>query len=61
MAQDFFSAFGSGDSDRAINSMDAQRVAFAAIQGLNQLVNEKDAEIATLKADTAAIKTRLGM
>ena len=61
MAQDFFSAFGLGDSDRAINSMDAQRVAFAAIQGLNQLVNEKDAEIATLKADTAAIKTRLGM
>ena len=61
MAQDFFSAFGLGDSDRAINSMDAQRVALAAIQGLNQLVNEKDAEIATLKADTAAIKTRLGM
>ena len=56
MARDFFRAFGLGDSDRAINSMDAQGVAFAAIQGLIQLVNEKDAEIATLKADMAAIK-----
>jgi hypothetical protein len=61
MSQDFFRAFGLGDSDRAINSVDAQGVAFAAIQGLHQVVQEKDAEIAKLKADMAAIKKRLGM
>ncbi|MGL4233044.1 MAG: tail fiber domain-containing protein, partial [Casimicrobium sp.] len=61
MSQDFFRAFGLGDSDRAINSVDAQGVAFAAIQGLHQIVKEKDAEIAKLKADMVAIKKRLGM
>jgi hypothetical protein len=64
MAQDFFRAFrqwGLSDSDRSINSVDAQGVAFAAIQGLNQIVKEKDAEIAKLKADIAAIKKRLRM
>ena len=60
--------FGVGDSDRAINSVDAQGVAFAAIQGLHALVKDKDREIAslkrdrdTMKAEMAAIKRRLGM
>jgi hypothetical protein len=64
MSQDFSKAFrtlGMGDSETSINSVDAQGVAFAAIQGLNQIVKEKDAEIAKLKADIAAIKKRLGM
>lgn len=61
MSQDFFRAFNLGDSDTSINSIDAQGVAFAAIQGLNQIVKEKDKEIARLKADIASIKTRLGM
>jgi hypothetical protein len=64
MSQDFSKAFrtlGVGDSETSINSVDAQGVAFAAIQGLNQIVKEKDAEIARLKADIAAIKKRLGM
>ena len=54
MAQDFHRAFGLGDSDRHINSVDAQGVAFAAIQGLHQVVQDKDREIAALKRDRDA-------
>jgi trimeric autotransporter adhesin len=72
MAQDFRSAFGLGSGDKMINSTDAQGVALAAIQGLNQKLIEqaqqikaKDHEIAKLKAkydaDIAAIKKKLGM
>ncbi len=78
MSQDFFAAFrglGVGDDERSINSVDAQGVAFAAIQGLHKIVKEKDAEIMRLrrdqiasdaalqamKAEVAAIKKRLGM
>ncbi len=38
MAEDFYAAFGLGDGDRAINTLDADGVAFAAIQGLYSLV-----------------------
>ena len=65
MAQDFYRAFGLGDSDKAINSIDSSGVAFAAIQGLNErlvaLVKVKDAENAKLKARLAAIEKKLGM
>ncbi len=78
MSQDFFNAFrslGVSGSETSINSVDAQGVAFAAIQGLFQMVKEKDAEILKLKrdrvasdaalaavsAEIAAIKKRLGM
>lgn len=50
VAQDFYDAFGLGDSDKAIGSIDETGVALAAIQGLNQKLHEKDAEIAELKA-----------
>ncbi len=53
MAQDFRAAFGLGADDRHIATVDADGVALAAIQGLNQkLVEElkrRDAEIAELK------------
>ncbi len=64
-AQDFYRAFGLGDSDKAINSNDSSGVAFAVIQGLNaRLVAQiklKDAENAKLKARLAAIEKKLGM
>jgi hypothetical protein len=41
MAQDFHAAFGLGDSDRTIGSVDADGVALAAIQGLNQKVEDE--------------------
>ncbi len=49
MAQDFRAAFGVGESDTGITSIDADGVALAAIQGLNQ----------KLEAENAALKARL--
>jgi hypothetical protein len=66
MAQDFAGAFEVGEDDRHINSVDADGVALAAIQGLYEFLKEKDAritaqerEIETLKARLAAIEERL--
>jgi hypothetical protein len=50
MAQDFHAAFAVGEDDRHITEVDEGGVALAAIQGLNQKLNEKDGEIQDLKA-----------
>lgn len=51
VAQDFHAAFGlNGADDKHIATVDEEGVALAAIQGLNQKLNEKDAEIQELKA-----------
>jgi len=49
MAQDFHAAFNIGPDDKHIATVDADGVALAAIQGLNQKVEEKDARIAELE------------
>lgn len=50
MAQDFHAAFGlNGDDEKHISVVDEGGVALAAIQGLNQKLVEKDAEIQALK------------
>lgn len=50
MAQDFQAAFGlNGNDDKHISVVDEGGVALAAIQGLNQKLQEKDAEILDLK------------
>lgn len=59
MAQDFYAAFGVGMDDKHISTIDADGVALAAIQGLYQVVQDKDAEIAGLQAENATLKTRL--
>ena len=56
MAQDFHAAFGLGTDDRHITTVDADGIAFAAIQGLNQKLAAKDAEIAALQARLAALE-----
>jgi hypothetical protein len=48
MAQDFYAAFGLGDSDRYIGLGDGQGLALAAIQALYRVVQEKDAQIRRL-------------
>lgn len=53
VAQDFHEAFGLGDSDKAIGTVDEGGVALAAIQGLNGLLEEKDAQLKRLVADQA--------
>jgi hypothetical protein len=63
MAQDFQAAFGLGEDDRHINSVDADGVALAAIQGLNQKVEDRSQEsgvrIQRLEAENADLKRRL--
>jgi hypothetical protein len=49
MAQDFYAAFHLGGGDTTITAVDPDGVALAAIQGLNQKLHEKDAEIEALK------------
>ncbi len=49
-AQDFYAAFQLGNSDKHIGTIDTDGVALAAIQGLYVVVQEKDAEIAELRA-----------
>lgn len=60
MAQDFAAAFGlNGGDDRTINTVDAQGVAFAAIQGLNAKLEQREAKIRTLETKLAALAERL--
>jgi Chaperone of endosialidase len=61
MAQDFFAAFRLGNDDKSISPMNMSGVALAAIQGLNQLVKEKDTEIVALKVRLKAIEKKLGL
>ncbi|MEI6676632.1 MAG: tail fiber domain-containing protein, partial [Verrucomicrobiota bacterium] len=49
MAQDFYAAFGVGEDERHITTVDEDGVALAAIQGLNMKLQEKDVEIQALK------------
>ncbi len=49
MAQDFHAAFGVGEDDQHITSVDEDGVALAAIQGLNQKIEAKDQEIHDLE------------
>jgi len=53
MSQDFYAAFGVGPDDQHIATVDADGVALAAIQGLNQKV---EAENAALKQEVAELK-----
>jgi hypothetical protein len=60
MAQDFHAAFGlNGDDDRHIATVDESGVALAAIQGLNQKLEQKEAEISELKARLSRLERLL--
>ncbi len=59
MAQDFHAAFGLGESSTYISSSDADGVALAAIQGLHQLVEEKECELVELRERNAEVEARL--
>jgi len=50
MAQDFHNQFPLNENDKALNDADLHGVALAAIQGLNQKLEQKDTEITELKA-----------
>ena len=63
MAQDFHAAFGLGFDDKHIATVDADGIALAAIQGLNQkleaqagALQERDDRIARLESDLAELR-----
>ncbi len=58
-AQDFMAAFGLGASERHIGTVDADGVVLAAIQGLYQVVQEKDAKIEALEARLSMLEEAL--
>ncbi|MCP3958144.1 MAG: tail fiber domain-containing protein [bacterium] len=58
MAEDFTEAFGVGDG-KSIRLGDASGVAFAAIKGVLELVQEKDALIQALEARLAELEDRV--
>lgn len=55
MAQDFREAFALGRDDKHITSVDADGVALAAIQGLNEKLEQKTREVDALKKNLAAL------
>jgi hypothetical protein len=63
MAQDFYSAFNVGEDDKHITEIDEGGVALAAIQGLNQKLEDqlkqKNDEIASLRAQLELLAQRL--
>lgn len=56
MAQDFSAAFGVGENDTTISTVDADGVALAAIQGLNQKL---ETELAQSRAENSGLQAQL--
>jgi len=59
MAQDFQKTFGLGEDDKSINSIDSDGVALAAIQGLYDIVKEKNKKIAEQESRIGQLEERL--
>ncbi len=59
MAQDFYTAYRLGADDKGISTLDTDGVALAAIQGLYDVVKEKEARIAELESRLLALEDRL--
>jgi hypothetical protein len=59
MAQDFAAAFDVGEDDKHISMVDANGVAFAAIQALYRMIREKDEQIGELQDELNALKQRI--
>ena len=59
VAQDFHTAFGTGEDDKHLAALDTAGVALAAIQGLYEIVQDKDCEIGELQDREAAKDQRI--
>jgi trimeric autotransporter adhesin len=64
VTQDFHAAFGLGTDDKSISTVDADGVALAAIQGLNQKLEEnlrqRDRQIEELRILVSKLMSKLG-
>jgi hypothetical protein len=59
MAQDFYAAFGVGEDDKHITSIDEDGVALAAIKALHARVGALHARVGTLDAENARLRAQL--
>jgi len=59
-AQDFHAAFGLGEDDRHIATVDRRGVALAAIQGLSEELKARDAKIQALEVRLEKLERALG-
>ena len=59
MAQDFRDAFKLGDNDKLIGYLDETGVALAAIQGLNQKLQEKDTALSEQSKEIKELNSRI--
>jgi hypothetical protein len=57
-SEDFYAAFGLGDDQRAIATIDLDGVALAAIQGLNDVTQEQGAQIEALQAQIETLQAQ---
>jgi len=58
-AQDFYAAFGLGESDTTISTVDADGVALLGVQALERRTREQAREIEALRAESAALRAAL--
>lgn len=58
-AQDFHAAFGLGNDERTIGTIDADGIALAGVQALEARTSKQAAEVDSLKAENAALHARL--
>jgi hypothetical protein len=61
MAQDFRSAFGLGEDDKHISTVDEEGIALAAIKALQSEIVEKNRRLSDLDAKYARLEKRLNM
>lgn len=59
MAQDFYGAFGLGDEEKYIGTLDADGVALAGVQALYELAKQQQAQIEALQQQNADLSARL--
>ena len=59
VSQDFFGAFGVGADDKHIATIDADGVAFAAIQGLRHILEEREQQISQMESRVQSLRKRL--
>jgi hypothetical protein len=59
MAQDFAAAFGLGEDDTHISTVDADGVALAGVQALYRMLLQKDEEIAQQRRDLQKLEAQI--
>ena len=59
MAQDFHVAFGLGNDDKTINTLDADGVLFLSVKGLAEELKERDKTIEDLKAQNEELSRKI--